>query len=105
MTDGRTPKPISSNRLLGSLKQAAGWPGSDRNTVVTLALSLVEARAHLALAVEILAPVLLAHPDSSELAELRKAVLIRLMEQRQLLDPFGFVVYAQLTGAELSPVG
>jgi ABC-type amino acid transport substrate-binding protein len=39
------------------------------------------------------------------LAELRQAVLVRLMEQRRLLDPFGFIVYAQLTGAELSPVG
>jgi len=27
------------------------------------------------------------------------------MEQRQLLDPFGFVVYAQQTGAQLSPIG
>ena len=35
---------ISSNRLLGSLKEAASWPGADRNTVVTLALSLVAAR-------------------------------------------------------------
>ncbi len=59
----------------------------------------------LALALEILTPGLLRHPDSCELAELRQAVLIRLMEQRQLLDPFGFMVYAQLTGAELSPVG
>ena len=39
------PKPISSNRLLGSLKEAARWPGADRDTVVTLALSLVAARA------------------------------------------------------------
>ena len=43
--DGPAPKPISSNRLLGSLKEAAMWPGADRNTVVTLALSLVAARA------------------------------------------------------------
>ena len=43
--DGPDPKPISGNRLLGSLKEAASWPGSDRNTVVTLALSLVAARA------------------------------------------------------------
>src|SRR4051812_34329153 len=42
---GSAPKPISSNRLLGSLKEAAGWPGADRNTVVTLALLLVAARA------------------------------------------------------------
>jgi hypothetical protein len=26
------------------------------------------------------------------------------MEQRQLLDPFGFVFYAELAGAELPPV-
>ena len=38
------------------------------------------------------------------LAELREAVLVRLMEQRQLLDPFGFLVYAEQVGAELSPV-
>ena len=43
--DGPAPKPISSNRLLGSLKEAASWPGADRNTVVTLALLLVAARA------------------------------------------------------------
>ena len=38
-------RPISRNRLLGSLKEAASWPGADRNTVVTLATSLVAARA------------------------------------------------------------
>lgn len=43
--DARARKPISSNRLLGSLKEAARWPGADRNTVVTLALALVTARA------------------------------------------------------------
>ena len=37
--------PISRNRSLGSLKEAAGWPGADRNTVVTLATALVAARA------------------------------------------------------------
>src|SRR5216684_3600268 len=37
--------PIPRNRLLGSLKEAASWPGADRNTVVTLATSLVAARA------------------------------------------------------------
>jgi hypothetical protein len=31
--------------LLGSLKEAASWSGADRNTVVTLALLLVAARA------------------------------------------------------------
>jgi hypothetical protein len=51
-----------------------------------------------------LTPGLLRHPDSSELAELRQAVVTRLMEQRQSLDPFGFLFYAELAGAELSPV-
>src|SRR5436190_10417544 len=37
--------PVSRNRLLGSLKEAGGWPGADRNTVVTLALLLATARA------------------------------------------------------------
>jgi hypothetical protein len=31
--------------LLGSLKEAASWPGADRSTVVTLAAALVAARA------------------------------------------------------------
>ena len=42
---GASSKPISANRLLGSLKEAVSWPGSDRGAVVTLALSLVAARA------------------------------------------------------------
>jgi hypothetical protein len=58
----------------------------------------------LALALEMITSGLLRHPGSSELAELREAVLVRLMEQRQLLDPFGFLVYAELADAELSPV-
>src|SRR4029077_7852093 len=37
--------PISRNRLLGSLEEAASWPGADQNTVVTLATTLVAARA------------------------------------------------------------
>ncbi len=37
--------PISRNRSLESLKEAASWPGADRNTVVALATALVAARA------------------------------------------------------------
>ena len=37
--------PISRNHSLGSLKEAASWPGADRNTLVTLATALVAARA------------------------------------------------------------
>jgi glyoxylase-like metal-dependent hydrolase (beta-lactamase superfamily II) len=77
--------------------------GGRADAFVTAAATLA-AQGDLALALEILAPGLLRHPDSNELAELRQAVLVRLMEQRQLLDPFGFLVYAELAGAELSPV-
>jgi hypothetical protein len=38
-------RPISRNRLLGSLTEAASWPGADRSTVVILATALVAARA------------------------------------------------------------
>jgi hypothetical protein len=41
--EGDARRPISRNRLLGSLKEAVGWPGAGRNTVVTLALLLVVA--------------------------------------------------------------
>jgi hypothetical protein len=37
--------PISRNRLLGSLTEAASWPGATRSTVVMLATALVAARA------------------------------------------------------------
>jgi glyoxylase-like metal-dependent hydrolase (beta-lactamase superfamily II) len=59
----------------------------------------------LTLALDIVAPGLLRHPDSRELADLRQAVLVRLMEQRQLSDPFGFLFYAEMAGVELSPIG
>ena len=44
-------------------------------------------------------------PENNELAALRQSVLTRQMEQRQLSDPFGFLYYAELAGAELAPVG
>jgi glyoxylase-like metal-dependent hydrolase (beta-lactamase superfamily II) len=59
----------------------------------------------LTLALDLLAPGLLRHPENSELADLRQSVLMRQMEQRQLSDPFGFLYYAELVGAELAPVG
>ena len=38
-------RPISRNRMLESLKEAAGWPGAGTGTLVTLAAALVAARA------------------------------------------------------------
>jgi glyoxylase-like metal-dependent hydrolase (beta-lactamase superfamily II) len=99
--DGRGLDPRSPEETAAALDLLAG---GNAEAFVAAAATLA-GQGDLALALEILTPGLLRHPDSSELAELRQAVLVRLMEQRQLLDPFGFVVYAQLTGAELSPVG
>jgi hypothetical protein len=77
--------------------------GGKAGAFVTAAVNLAD-QGDLVLALDIVTPGLLRHPDSSELAELRQEVLVRLMEQRQLSDPFGFLVYAELAGAELSPV-
>jgi glyoxylase-like metal-dependent hydrolase (beta-lactamase superfamily II) len=99
--DGQGLDPRSPEERAAALDLLAGGKAE---AFVTAAASLA-AQGDLALALEILAPGLLRHPGSSELAELRHAVLVRLMEQRQLSDPFGFLVYAELAGAELSPVG
>jgi glyoxylase-like metal-dependent hydrolase (beta-lactamase superfamily II) len=99
--DGEGLDPRSPEERAAALDLLAGGKA---DAFVTAAATLA-GQGDLALALEILAPGLLRHPDSSELAELRQAVLVRLMEQRQLSDPFGFLVYAELAGAELSPVG
>jgi glyoxylase-like metal-dependent hydrolase (beta-lactamase superfamily II) len=57
-----------------------------------------------ALALQIIQPGLLRHPASTTLAGLRRTALHRLMEQYQLLDPFKFLIYAELVGAEICPV-
>lgn len=99
--DGHGLDPRSQEERAAALDLLAG---EKAEAFVTAAATLA-GQGDLALALEILTPGLLRHPDSSELADLRQAVLHRLMEQRQLLDPFGFLVYAELAGAELSPVG
>jgi glyoxylase-like metal-dependent hydrolase (beta-lactamase superfamily II) len=78
--------------------------GRKADAFVTAAATLAD-QGDLTLALDVLAPGLLRHPDSRELAELRQAVLARLMEQRQFWDPFGFQVYAELADAALAPVG
>jgi glyoxylase-like metal-dependent hydrolase (beta-lactamase superfamily II) len=57
-----------------------------------------------ALALQIIQPGLLRHPASITLAGLRRTALHRLMEQYQQLDPFKFLIYAELAGAEIGPV-
>ncbi len=99
--DGQGLDPRSQEERAAALDLLAG---EKAEAFVTAAATLAD-QGDLTLALEIIAPGLLRHPDSRELTKLRQAVLVRLMEQRQLLDPFGFVVYAQQTGAELPPVG
>ena len=56
------------------------------------------------LALQIIQPGLLRHPASTTLAGLRATALHRLMEQYQQTDPFKFLIYAELAGAEIGPV-
>jgi glyoxylase-like metal-dependent hydrolase (beta-lactamase superfamily II) len=57
-----------------------------------------------ALALEIATAGLARHPEAGELSELRQQALYRLMERYQLQDPFRFLIYAEMAGAELGPV-
>ena len=56
------------------------------------------------LALEIIQPGLLRHPASITLAGLRRTALYCLLEQYQQFDPFKFLIYAELAGAEIGPV-
>jgi glyoxylase-like metal-dependent hydrolase (beta-lactamase superfamily II) len=98
--DGQGLDPRSQEERAAALDLLAG----EKADAFAAAAATLADRGDLALAWEILIPGLLRHPGSIELAELRQAVLARLMEQRQLSDPFGFMVYAELAGAELLPV-
>jgi glyoxylase-like metal-dependent hydrolase (beta-lactamase superfamily II) len=99
--DGQGLDPRSPEEQAAALDLLAG----EKVDAFVTAAATLSAQGDLALALEILAPGLLRYPDNRELAALRHDVLLRLMEQRQLLDPFGFLVYAQLAGAELAPIG
>ena len=57
-----------------------------------------------ALALEIIEPGLVRYPASAALAQLRQDALRGLAELHQQLDPFRFIVYAELAGLELGPV-
>ena len=99
--DGQGIDPRSPEERAAALDLLAG---EKAEAFVNAAATLAD-QGDLTLALEILAPGLLRHPENSELADLRQSVLMRLMEQRQLSDPFGFLYYAELAGAELAPVG
>jgi glyoxylase-like metal-dependent hydrolase (beta-lactamase superfamily II) len=99
--DGQGIDPRSQAERAAALDLLAG---ENAETFINAATTLAE-QGDLTLALEILTPGLLRHPESTELADLRQAVLVRLMDERQLSDPFGFLFYAELAGVELDPVG
>ena len=86
--DGQGLDPRSQEERAAALDLLAG----EKADAFAYAAATLADQGDLALALEMITPGLLRHPGSSELAELREAVLVRLMEQRQLLDPFGFLV-------------
>jgi glyoxylase-like metal-dependent hydrolase (beta-lactamase superfamily II) len=100
-TDGQGLDPRGPEERAAALDLLAG---EKADAFVNTATILAD-QGDLTLALEIITPGLLRHPASSELADLRQAVLLRLMDERQLSDPLGFLFYAEQAGAELAPVG
>jgi hypothetical protein len=98
--DGQGLEPVDAPDRAAALDLLAG--GSPER-FASAARSLL-ARRDPALALEIITAGLASHPDASELAQLRQQALYRLMERHQLQDPFRFLIYAELAGAEIGPV-
>jgi len=97
--DGQGLEPVAPAQRAAALDLLAeGKPERFAQTVK----ALLAQRDH-ALALEIATAGLSRHPDSGELADLRRQALYRLMERHQLLDPFRFLIYAELAGVELGP--
>jgi len=98
--DGYGLQPAGDDARAAALDLLAeGHPGRYATAAATLI-----GQGDPALALEIIEPGLLRHPDHPELAGLRQAALHRLMERHQQLDPFRFLIYAELAGAEIGPV-
>jgi glyoxylase-like metal-dependent hydrolase (beta-lactamase superfamily II) len=98
--DGRGLEPATAAEHAAALDLLAG---GREEQFAAAAATLIGQGDH-ALALEIIQPGLLRHPASSTLAGLRRTALHRLMEQHQQFDPFKFLIYAELAGAEIGPV-
>jgi glyoxylase-like metal-dependent hydrolase (beta-lactamase superfamily II) len=98
--DGTGLEPATAAEHAAALDLLAG--GREQQFAATAA-TLIGQGDH-ALALQIIQPGLLRHPASITLAGLRRTALHRLMEQYQQLDPFKFLIYAELAGAEIGPV-
>ena len=98
--DRRGLEPTTAAEHAGALDLLAG---GREEQFAAAAATLIGQGDH-ALALQIIQPGLLRHPASSTLAGLRATALHRLMEQYQQFDPFKFLIYAELAGAEIGPV-
>ena len=98
--DGQGIEPVGPAERADALDLLAGG----RPERFAEAARTLMARHDHALALEIVTAGLARHPDAAELTGLRRQVLYRLMERHQVQDPFRFLVYAELAGAELGPV-
>ena len=97
--DGQGLEPIAPRQRAAALNLLAG--GRPEPFAET-ARTLLAQRDH-ALALEIATAGLARHPGHEELAQLRLQALHRLMERHQLQDPFRFLIYADMAGAEIGP--
>jgi glyoxylase-like metal-dependent hydrolase (beta-lactamase superfamily II) len=98
--DGHGLEPMTAEQRAAALDLLTGG----REKMFATAARTLLGQGDCALALEIIEPGLLRHPASAELTELRRTALHRLMGQTQQLDPFRFLIYAELAGAEIGPV-
>ena len=99
--DGRGLEPATAAEHAAALDLLAGG----RDEQFAAAAATLIAQGDHALALQIIQPGLLRHPASITLARLRRTALHRLMERYQQFDPFKFLIYAELAGADIGPVG
>jgi glyoxylase-like metal-dependent hydrolase (beta-lactamase superfamily II) len=97
--DGQGLEPIAPAQRAAALDLLAG---GSAEPFARAARALLAQRDD-ALALEIATAGLTHHPDAADLTQLRQQALYRLMERHQLQDPFRFLIYAEMAGAEISP--
>jgi glyoxylase-like metal-dependent hydrolase (beta-lactamase superfamily II) len=87
------------------LAAAANLLGGGLAAAFHTAAAELARRGEHALALRILDLGLLSHPGTPDLNDLRQAVLQRMLERNQMLNPFKFAYYAGLTNLELASAG
>jgi glyoxylase-like metal-dependent hydrolase (beta-lactamase superfamily II) len=97
--DGTGLEPATAAEHAAALDLLAGG----REEQFAAAAATLLSQGDHALALQIIQPGLLRHPASITLAGLRATALHRLMEAYQQLDPFKFLIYAEMAGGELGP--